>query len=158
MSNSFHPLDKDQIIHLSELDQAHIEVQTALNKLVWNNENLRKQLVEDPKKVMEQQLGIRFESDINVVIIDQSDPNTAYYVLPSHPTKTTGEDYTMEELDSIAGGMSLVDSKMLPSYGKSGCELTAKISESLGHKLPTYYASKLKTTADLLRRSFSKEK
>lgn len=142
--------NQDQVIQLTELDQAHIEVQTALNKLVWHQENLRQQLVDDPKGTMERELGVKFEPSIKVVIIDQADPDTVYYVLPQHPHSVVHKDLNDDELDAIAGGMSLLDSKMFPSYGNAGLEITRQMSQQLRSVLPSYYANKLENTVHLL--------
>ena len=89
-----------------QLDITHEQIQAAIAKVVWKNENLRSEFVKDPKAAIEKNLGIKFADGINVKCVDATDPKTVYYILPHHPSKSLGVEFTDEQLDAVAGGFN----------------------------------------------------
>ncbi len=90
-----------------QLDITHEQIQAAIAKVVWKNENLRNEFIKNPKAAIEKNLGIKFAEGINVKCIDATDPKTVYYILPHHPSKALGVEFTDEQLDAVAGGFNL---------------------------------------------------
>ena len=90
----------------NQMDVNHQQIQAAIAKVVWKNENLRSEFVKDPKAAIEKNLGIKFADGINVKCVDATDPKTVYYILPHHPSKALGVEFTDEQLDAVAGGFN----------------------------------------------------
>ena len=90
----------------NQLDVTHQQIQAAIAKVVWKDEKLRSEFVKNPKEAIEKNLGIKFAEGVNVKCIDETDPKTVYYVLPHHPNKSLGVEFTDEQLDAVAGGFN----------------------------------------------------
>ena len=50
----------------------------------WKDKAFRRQLLENPKNTMERELGVKFASDAEIVIHEET-PKTLHLVLPIHP-------------------------------------------------------------------------
>ncbi len=109
-----------RIIGQKNLNATKRKLQTAITKAVWKNENLRSEFVRNPKATIEKELGVQFESDINVKCIDATDPHTFYLVLPHHPSKALGVEFTDEQLDAVAGGSGFNISELGTIIGDLG--------------------------------------
>ena len=96
-------------IQSSQLDETYAEVQKELTKKIWKNDNLRKEIAKDPKNIIEREVGIKFAPDVTVKVIDATEENTLYYVLPHHPSQKLGTEFSDEQLDAIAGGIGFTD-------------------------------------------------
>ena len=83
------------------------DLQAAITKFIWKNENLRGEFVKDPKAALEKYIGVKVPDGVNVKCIDATDAKTVYFVLPHHPSKALGVEFTDEQLDAVAGGFSL---------------------------------------------------
>ena len=90
----------------NQMDLNHQQIQAAIAKVVWKDENLRSEFVKNPKETIEKNLGIKFAEGVNVKCIDATDPKTVYYILPHHPSKALGVEFTDEQLDAVAGGFN----------------------------------------------------
>ncbi len=91
----------------NQLDVNHQQIQAAIAKVIWKDEKLRNEFVKDPKGAIEKNLGIKFAEGVNVKCIDETDPKTVYYILPHHPSKALGVEFTDEQLDAVAGGFGI---------------------------------------------------
>lgn len=103
------------IIKEDQLDRTYPQVQAAIARLVWENENLRHEFVNNPKQAIEQNLGIKFAEDINIKCIDAEDSKAVYNILPHHPSKALGVNFSDDQLDAVAGGLGF--SAMYASMG-----------------------------------------
>jgi hypothetical protein len=81
-------------------------IQKALNKILWENEGLRAEIVKDPKRVIEREFGIKFPEGLKVEAIDMTDPSTIYFILPVSPHEAFGFDLTEEQLEQVFGGVA----------------------------------------------------
>ena len=84
-----------------------------------SEENLRKEISKDPKSVVERELGIKFAAEVQVKVIDVTEENTVYYVLPHHPSQKLGTEFSDEQLDAIAGGIGFTDVTGMLGQGAS---------------------------------------
>lgn len=65
------------------------------------DKNFKEELMNDPKGVIEQELGIHLGKNVNVQILEESE-NKRYLILPAH-----SEEMSAEELEMIAAGESI---------------------------------------------------
>ncbi len=65
------------------------------------DEDFRQKLLDNPKAVMEHELGIVIPDKINIQVLEEKHDNF-YLVLP--PKASSEQELTDDELDSVAGG------------------------------------------------------
>jgi len=65
--------------------------------------SFRKQLIEDPKFVLEQETGMKLPDSFNIKIIEE-DTQTFYLVLPEKINPETEDELTEAELMKVSGG------------------------------------------------------
>jgi hypothetical protein len=77
------------------------------NKLVvkaYEDEAFRQQLIADPKKIYEQELGTNIPDSINIQVVEEQ-PNTIYMILPRKAEEAGAEgELSDEALEAVAGG------------------------------------------------------
>ena len=79
------------------------EIERRLIQRSLQDEDFRQRLLEDPKGIIEQELGGRFPESIEVRVVEES-ADTIYLVLPSaSPVAGEGSELTDEALESVAG-------------------------------------------------------
>ena len=83
-----------------EKESGRLDVESVLVIKAWNDEAFRKQLLADPKSMIEKEIGQTLPADLKVVIHEESD-DTIHLVLPVKPS---GEELSQDELDKVAGG------------------------------------------------------
>ena len=93
----------------SEKTRKDFEVELVAK--AWNDEKFREQLISNPKRIVEQELGEELPEDINVEII-QEPLNTLYIVMPTKPE--ISEELGEEELENVAGGFA---ASLMTVYG-----------------------------------------
>jgi len=78
------------------------EMERRLVQRSMEDEPFRQKLLEDPKAVVEQELGARLPAEVRVRAVEET-ADTIYLVLPSaSPASETGE-LSDRELESVAG-------------------------------------------------------
>jgi hypothetical protein len=65
------------------------------------DESFKRQLIENPRRVIEIELSIRMPADVTVKVLEET-PRTLYLVLPARVK--TDQELTEQELESVAGG------------------------------------------------------
>ncbi len=71
----------------------------------WNDENFKREILENPKEAIESLFETKFDlpNDTKIVVEDQSNPN---YIYLNVPRKVSINDFelTDEQLEQVAGG------------------------------------------------------
>jgi len=79
-------------------------LEAALTK-AWKDESFKQKLIASPIKVIEKLTGEKFalKEGIEMIVVDQSKPNTFYFNIPSKPDFDNVE-LTEKQLELVAGG------------------------------------------------------
>ena len=77
------------------------ELQRIIIAKAWEDENFKRRLLNDPKRVLKEDFDIEFSVNIRI-LEDTSD--VFHFIIPLNPSIMTDE-----ELDSIVGGFNLYD-------------------------------------------------
>jgi hypothetical protein len=79
-------------------------LETQLIEKAWKAPDFRKDVVRDPKGMLEKHLGKRLPDQLRIVIHEE-DSNTLHFSVPPSPTDTS--ELSDEELEKIAGGTEI---------------------------------------------------
>ncbi len=80
----------------------------------WKDEKFKKDLISNPKAVLNREFGVQFPDNVNVKVVEE-DANNLYIILPM---KLPGEgELSDEQLESVAGGMSVAPKYPWPITG-----------------------------------------
>ena len=81
------------------------EMERRLIERALEDETFRQRLLDDPKGVVEQELGTRLPEDVRMVTVEETQ-DTIYLVLPfSSPVGSAeGGSLSDQELEAVAGG------------------------------------------------------
>jgi hypothetical protein len=79
------------------------EVEGRIIQRSLQDEDFRRRLLEDPRAVVEQELGTRLPEDVRVVAVEET-ADTIYLVLPSASPLGEGGELSDRELEAVAGG------------------------------------------------------
>jgi hypothetical protein len=79
------------------------KLEQQLIEKAMKDPNFRKRLVENPKAVIEVEMGVELPPSINLTILEE-DPRTVYLILPFVPAQPDTTELAETELESIAGG------------------------------------------------------
>ena len=89
------------------------------------NSDYRKRLLDDPKGLLESQIGQPLPSNFKVSVLQES-PTQAYIVLPYDAPKS-GSELSDEDLESVAGGKEKMGNVTCSSKGSAAVEQTTVI-------------------------------
>ena len=91
------------------------EMERRLIEKSVEDESFRQRLIEDPKGVVEQELGTRLPEEVQVRAVEETQ-DTIYLVLPATPTAgREGVELSDRELESVAGA---------GTWGQDTCQTT----------------------------------
>ncbi len=79
------------------------EIERTLVQRSLQDEDFRRRLLDDPKAVVEQELGKRLPEGVQVRVVEET-AETIYLVLPSASAVGQGGEISDEGLQSVAGG------------------------------------------------------
>ncbi|MEM6319315.1 MAG: NHLP leader peptide family RiPP precursor [Bacteroidota bacterium] len=101
-------------------------VQTVINK-AWDDADYRKALVANPNQAIEMATGERVPERFDLVVTDQTDPETIYLNIPAQPNYDDME-LSDEQLEQVAGGeiffiATIVLSSIIPTTVAIGVEV-----------------------------------
>lgn len=74
------------------------EVEEKLIKKAWGDSEFKKQLLNDPKAVIEKEMGKALPENFVVKVVEET-ANTAYIRIPRNP-----EELSDTEMDNVSGG------------------------------------------------------
>ncbi|HEV8224122.1 MAG TPA: NHLP leader peptide family RiPP precursor, partial [Rubrobacteraceae bacterium] len=80
------------------------EMERRLIQRSLEDEAFRQRLLDDPRAIIEQELGSRLPESVEVRVVEES-ADTIYLVLPSASPVGQGGELSDQELDAVAGGM-----------------------------------------------------
>ncbi len=90
------------------LEQQLQQLQEAIAHCVWNNEACRDEFARNPRGAIKRYLGVELPGELNVQVVDQTDPETVVFVLPHHPAAVAqaqqAEAVSQDALAGVAGG------------------------------------------------------
>jgi|ERR1700722_7996311 hypothetical protein len=81
------------------------DLETALIEKCWKDPEFKKQIVSDPKGMLERHTGQRLPPDVKI-FIHQEDANTVHFSIPLPPANVT--ELSDEDLERVAGGTDVV--------------------------------------------------
>lgn len=79
-------------------------LETALIEKCWKDPEFKKQVVCDPKGMLERHLGHKLPSDVKI-FVHEEDPKTLHFSIPAPPGNLA--ELSDEELEQVAGGTDI---------------------------------------------------
>ena len=80
------------------------DLETALIEKCWKDPEFKKQVVSDPKGMLERHIGQKLPADLKI-FVHEEDANTLHFSLPPSPSNAT--ELSDEDLEKVAGGTEL---------------------------------------------------
>jgi hypothetical protein len=84
-------------------NQQRTLLEQKLIEKAMKDETFRKQLLENPREIVEQETGMKLPASIAIHVLEEK-ANEVFLVLPAIKTET-GEELTEAELSNVAGGI-----------------------------------------------------
>jgi hypothetical protein len=79
------------------------QLEQMLVERAMKDDAFRKELLLDPKRVIERETNTVLPSSISINVV-QEDAHTVYLVLPGQASPQTGDELTEVELEAVSGG------------------------------------------------------
>ncbi len=80
------------------------QLEQQIIEKVLKDESFRRQLIDDPKFILEYEMGMKIPDSFNIKIVEE-DSQTFYLVLPAKINPETDEDELTEaDLEMVSGG------------------------------------------------------
>jgi Nitrile hydratase, alpha chain len=110
------------------------DLETALIEKCWKDPGFKKQIVSDPKGMLERHTGQRMPPEVKI-FIHEEDANTLHFSIPPSPANLT--ELSDEELERVAGGTDIVASLLagatfIAGLTISGTSMTAVYTAGQG--------------------------
>jgi len=81
------------------------DLETALIEKCWKDPEFKKQIVADPKGMLERHIGQKLPANLKI-LIHEEDTHTMHFSLPPAPSNAT--ELSDEDLERVAGGTELI--------------------------------------------------
>jgi hypothetical protein len=82
------------------------EFESKLIARAWKDEAFKKRLLENPKRVFEDELGVKLPDGLQIKILEETG-GQLYLVLPPNPEHEPDLDLSDEQLEMVTGGSGL---------------------------------------------------
>ncbi|MEI6172479.1 MAG: NHLP leader peptide family RiPP precursor [Bacteroidota bacterium] len=79
------------------------QLEQALIEKAMKDESFRKQLIEDPRSVIQEEFKMKIPDSLNLIVLEE-DQKTFYLILPSNPSPGEEMELTEAELEGVSGG------------------------------------------------------
>lgn len=94
---------------METMNQKRKQIEEQLIEKAMKDETYRKQLIENPKEIIEKETGIKIPERIQLRVVEEK-PNEVFLVLPFIIGSTAAnEELTEAELSRVAGGVETED-------------------------------------------------
>ncbi len=82
-----------------------LEMEMRLILRAWKDEKFKKELIANPKEVIQRELNIHIPDDMEIQVVEET-LNKLYFVLPASDTREGDADDELDEEDlrNVAGG------------------------------------------------------
>ena len=81
------------------------DLETRLVEKAWKDPDFRKDIVKDPKGMLEKQTGQKLPEQLKIFVYEE-DANTLHFSIPSPPSNLN--ELSDEDLEKVAGGTDIV--------------------------------------------------
>ncbi len=83
------------------------ELMTTLAQKAWESSTFKEQLIKNPVSTIESVTGRKMQSDVNVIVEDQTDTSKIYLNIP-RKIDVDEFELTDEQLEMVAGGSDAI--------------------------------------------------
>jgi hypothetical protein len=95
------------------------QFEQKLIEKAMKDESFRKQLIENPKEVIEAEFGKKIPESININVMEEN-AHTVYLILPQVSAQNSEMELTEAELFDVAGGLEYTHSNVICDYTQNG--------------------------------------
>ncbi len=81
------------------------DLETRLIEKAWKDPEFKREVVKDPKGMLEKQLGRKLPLELKI-IIHEEDPHTLHFTLPPAPSNVS--ELSDDELERVSGGTEII--------------------------------------------------
>ena len=81
------------------------DLEVALVEKCWKDPEFKKQILADPKGMLERHIGTKLPGDLKIFVHEEN-AETLHFSLPPAPTNAT--ELSDEDLEKVAGGTELI--------------------------------------------------
>ena len=89
---------------MEKQNQLRKQIEERLIEKAMKDEVFRKQLLENPREMVEQETRMKLPEGISIRVVQET-PDQVFLVLPAIHSVETGEELTEAELSNVAGGI-----------------------------------------------------
>ena len=95
-------------------DVTRRELETRLVEKAWKDPAFRKDIVKDPKGMLEKHMGQKLPEQVRI-FVHEEDANTLHFSIPSPPSNLI--ELSDEDLERVAGGTDVVGTLIMAAIG-----------------------------------------
>jgi hypothetical protein len=110
------------------------DLETALIEKCWKDPDFKKQVISDPKGMLERHTGQKLPGPIKI-FIHEEDANTLHFSIPPAPSNLT--ELSDDDLERVAGGTDIVAtifSAVIAAVTGAASAATASVAVSVATK------------------------
>ena len=104
-------------------------LQTVINK-AWDDAQFKSELVANPKSAIQTVTGLAVPEGVNIVVNDQTDPDTIFLNIPSKPNFESME-LTDEQLEQVSGGeVFVIVGTAISIFGSAAATIAVSVNDN----------------------------